>query len=206
MNKKESGRRQRVITRNKPQKIVNIKKTTQKMIEQNGYLQVTNHGIAKAADVSIGLIYKYFPRGKPDILKSIILDFKEIFQKDLPLITKSNWQLSLKQLLESFVEIHKKNLELTKAMEIAMISDPSIFQDARGAAQELLNFVSVIDKLIEIGIISRKISKEEIIANTTIIDQITHQYLFYQNLPVKNEKEFLDYLLRLTKKLFEIME
>ncbi len=204
MNKKESERKLKIITRNKPQKISNLKKTTQKLIEQKGYLQVTNHGIAKAAGVSIGLLYKYFPKGKPDILKSIVLDFNEIFQKDLPITTKSNWEMVLKHLLGSFVELHKKNLGLTKAMEIAMLSDPTIFQDTRGAAQELINVIPVVESLIDMGIISRKINKEEIISNSTIIDQITHQYLFFQNLPVKNEKEFLDYLLRLTKKLFEI--
>ena len=206
MNKSESGRKPKTITRNKPQKIAEIKKTTRELIEQDGYLQVTNHGIAKAAGVSIGLVYKYFPRGKPDILKSIVLDFNEVFQKDLPSITKSNWEMVLKHLLESFVKLHKKNLELTKAMEIAMLNDPDIFQDTRGAAQELFDIIPIIETLIDLGIISKKISKEEIIANATIIDQITHQYLFFQNLPVKNEKEFLDYLSRLSKKLFEIKD
>jgi AcrR family transcriptional regulator len=204
MKKTESQAGRKIITRNKPEKIKNLKKTTRNLIKQEGYLQVTNHGIARTAGVSIGLLYKYFPRGKPDILKSIVLDLNEIFQKDIPLITRSNWELVLKQLLKTFIELHKKNLELTKAMEIAMIADPTIFQDTRGAAQELMNIVPVIETLTDLGIISRKMTKEEIITNTTIIDQITHQYLFFQNLPVKNDDEFLDYLFRLSMKLFEI--
>lgn len=206
MNKKESEKKPTIITRNKPQKISRLKKATRKLIEQKGYLQVTNHGIAKDAGVSIGLLYKYFPRGKSDILKSILADFNVDLQKVLPMITKSNWELELKHLLEAFVTSHKENIELTKAMEIAMLSDQTVFQDSRAIAQEVISVIPVFENLFELGIIPRKMTKKEIIANSTIIDLAIHHFVFYRNFPAKNEEEFSDYLLSLTKKLFEIHE
>ena len=41
---------------------------THKLIATMGYEKVTIRDIAEKADVSVGLIYKYFPGGKFDIL------------------------------------------------------------------------------------------------------------------------------------------
>lgn len=56
------------ITRDKEAKIEAITAATIKLIETMGYEKVTIRDIAESAGVSIGLIYKYFPGGKFDIL------------------------------------------------------------------------------------------------------------------------------------------
>ena len=57
--------------RDKDAKIQKILETTRKMIEERGYLATTTNHIAKAANISIALLYKYFPEGKLAILQQI---------------------------------------------------------------------------------------------------------------------------------------
>jgi hypothetical protein len=66
--KKAAHDDRKVITRDKEAKIGSIIDATRKLIETMGYEKVTIRDIAEEADVSVGLIYKYFPGGKFDIL------------------------------------------------------------------------------------------------------------------------------------------
>jgi DNA-binding transcriptional regulator YbjK len=51
--------------------IICIQDATRMLIGAKGSEKVTTRDIANSASVSIGLIYKYFPNGKFDILKGI---------------------------------------------------------------------------------------------------------------------------------------
>jgi AcrR family transcriptional regulator len=67
--------------RDKEAKIQRIISITKKLIEKNGYNNVSIRDIVKEAEVSIGLIYKYFPKGKIDILKQLSYqNIDEVFQ------------------------------------------------------------------------------------------------------------------------------
>jgi hypothetical protein len=66
--KKAAPGDKKVITRDKEAKIGSIIDATRKLIETMGYEKVTIRDIAEEAGVSVGLIYKYFPDGKFDIL------------------------------------------------------------------------------------------------------------------------------------------
>jgi len=57
------------IKRDKPAKIRKIVSTTKKLVSERGYSAVTTHHIAEEAGVSVGLVYKYFPGGKPITVK-----------------------------------------------------------------------------------------------------------------------------------------
>jgi len=61
----------RSVTRDKGGKISSILDATRTLIEVKGYDAVTVRDIARSAGVSVGLIYKYFPGGKFDIIKCI---------------------------------------------------------------------------------------------------------------------------------------
>ena len=52
-------------------KIISIQDATTMLIGAKGYEKVIIQDIANSASVSIGLVYKYFPNGKFDILKGI---------------------------------------------------------------------------------------------------------------------------------------
>ena len=72
--------------RDKETKIHRIIHSTKILVENKGYSLVSIRDIAKEADVSIGLIYKYFPKGKFDIIKQLSSQYieKEFMMKMKP--------------------------------------------------------------------------------------------------------------------------
>jgi len=59
---------QKKFTRNPQEKIDLIYKTFFHLILENGYQNVSTNHIAKAAGISVGTVYLYFPGGKKDII------------------------------------------------------------------------------------------------------------------------------------------
>ena len=74
----------KIKRRDKEAKIQRIIQVTRQLLEKSDLGQLTIRDIAKEANVSIGLIYKYFPEGKPAIIKEIglitIHDFNNILE------------------------------------------------------------------------------------------------------------------------------
>lgn len=62
-------------TRDKEAKIASILDATLRLIEEKGYEGVTSRDIAQEAGVSNGLVFRYFPGGKPGIVKALSLRF-----------------------------------------------------------------------------------------------------------------------------------
>ena len=133
------------ITRDKEAKIKAITEATVLLIETKGYEKVTIRDIAESAGVSVGLIYKYFPQGKFDILvKGLglqtiegLLSMKQpenIDYDDFPGYMRNfmtAWQLTLKEhsrlikalilasLIEGEMSKDIKNLDISDYMMIS---------------------------------------------------------------------------------------
>lgn len=199
-------------TRNKSAKIARIKETTRNLFEQKGYLDTTNHGIAKAAHVSVGLLYKYFPQGKLDILKALLEDekteFEEIQQNQLLLehIKPENALDFLQNILKIVLTRHLNKKNYVRAMEVAQLSHPETFQRIRGHAQEIITVVPVIQRFDELKLLKKSLTRDLIIMNSNVIDHMIHHYVFFGSFTFQTDKEFLQYLLDLTIKVFEIKQ
>ncbi len=133
------------ITRDKDAKIGSITEATIRLIETKGYEKVTIRDISDSAGVSVGLIYKYFPGGKFDILvKGLGLQTIEsllsmnqpenIDYNDFPGYMRNfmtTWQSTLKEhghfikalilasLIEGEMSKDVKNLDITDYMKIS---------------------------------------------------------------------------------------
>jgi AcrR family transcriptional regulator len=194
---------------NKTEKIQLIKKNTRQMIESKGYDATTNHGIAAQAEISVGLLYKYFPRGKIDIIHALMQDeqialsqyYKE---KPLDILSNKNYKELIKQMLIDLYQNHILNKKYIQALEIAMLSHPEIFRDVRGTAQEILTLEKLLQKLWDLDLIDQNWSHDEIILRTMLLDQFLHQYLFYRILQFSNDETFLNYLYDLFCQIFKI--
>jgi len=116
--------------RSKAAKIETIIETTRRLIGEKGYVATTTNHIAKAADVSIGLVYKYFPFGKASIAYQIslrdhtglvrIISAAQTGRDDLP--------ERLYNMLVAWIRQHQKNEPFLRAMNIAMLSSPEHFK------------------------------------------------------------------------------
>ena len=194
---------------NKTKKIQTIKTITRQMIETQGYDATTNHGIALKAKLSVGLLYKYFPRGKIDIIHALIED-EELslsnYYNSFPLdaFSTANYKILLKQLLTAFYQNHITNQKYIQALEIAMLSHPEIFKDIRGIAQELLTLVDLMQKLWTLGLLEQKWERRDIILRTMMIDHLIHQHMFFHIASFPTDDEFLEFTFGLIFQLFRI--
>jgi len=117
--------------RDKEAKIQRIISITKNLIEKNGYNNVSIRDIVKEAEVSIGLIYKYFPKGKIDILKHLSYqNMDEIFQINKhDKIDFEDFPGYMKETIQKMFELHKKNIKLIKAFTIAALMEDTILED-----------------------------------------------------------------------------
>jgi AcrR family transcriptional regulator len=200
-------------TYDRKKKIQIIKEITRKSIEMWGYDATTNHGIAAEAGLSVGLLYKYFPRGKIDILHALLEDEQIAFQESkrdilratfTETLMNTNYLPFITQLLTRVFHQHVVDQKYVQALEIAMLSHPDIFKDVRGTAQELLSITDLMESLWKLGVLEQHWTDGEVQMRMLMLDQLMHQYIFFRNPPIPSEKEFLERLLELTCQLFRI--
>ncbi len=108
------------FTRNKQEKIDLIYDTFFKLILKQGYHKTSTNHVAKSAKISIGTIYKYFPRGKEDIIRKYFEDSMETFfdTHDLSQTHDEN----IRDFLNHFVLDLFKNHEENKGYNLAFRS------------------------------------------------------------------------------------
>jgi AcrR family transcriptional regulator len=205
-NKKEKSNPKQY---NKTEKIQMIKKITRQMIEMKGYEATTNHGIASQAMISVGLLYKYFPRGKIDIIHALMHDEQIAltqYYKEKPIdsITKTNYKSLLRLLLSDLYQNHITNKNYIQALEIAMLSHPEIFKDVRGTAQEILTLENLMQKLWSMDLLEQPWNRDEVVLRMMLLDQFIHQYLFYHIPQFATDNAFLDYTFGLFCQIFKI--
>jgi len=183
--------------RDKEAKIKKIVQVALKMIREKGYTETTTNHIAKAANVSIGLVYKYFPDGKPGIIKEVARrSYREVIdEKVLSQITPDNLEKLLRGWLFATIRLHRKDKALMEAYEIAYLSNKEVFDDFYELIGGDLNPIpKILDRLEEIGIPNvdkmRKFQKPLIL----ITDSIIHRHIFEMKI-FDTDEELVDFLI-----------
>ena len=98
------------FSRNKQEKINLIYKTFFRLILEHGYHKTSTNHVAKSAKISIGTIYKYFPKGKEDIIRNYFEESMKQFFKRINLINIKDE--NIKEFLNHFIlELYKNHLE-----------------------------------------------------------------------------------------------
>lgn len=115
--------------RNRQLTIDRIKRVTLKLIKEKGYAQTKTNKIAELANVNIALIYKYFPKGKPEILRSLSKDMSTDLDSHLKKIKSNDPREILYDVIMNFIKIHHKDAPIIKALNIAYLSNEKLFQE-----------------------------------------------------------------------------
>ncbi len=117
------------------QSIKKIMDATNRLIKEKGYTMVSIREVASEAGVSVGLIYKYFPGGKVDILfkyldsDTYIQPYVKDLGKVIELLPKSPIKRQVLQgLFFSIIQLQRKNKAFNKAIGIAMLSDSTLYE------------------------------------------------------------------------------
>jgi len=119
--------------RDKKAKIISIQDAMCMLIETKGYENVTIRDITEAAGVSIGLIYKYFPEGKSDILKEISYRYmdKLLRIKQPETIDFNDFPGYMRDIIKNMQQFYKDNSPLIKALTMATLSDSEIVEEIK---------------------------------------------------------------------------
>ncbi len=153
--------------RDKQEKINLIYNTFFNLILERGYHKTSTNHVAKSAKISIGTIYKYFPKGKEDIIRKYFEDSMETFldHQDLGNINDENVRDFLNHFVLDLFKNHQENKGYNLAFRSAIQSDKilhnthkekifNIFKDRAEKLQKINeNFKQIPEKkLIEVFI------------------------------------------------------
>ena len=175
------------------------------LIETRGYDKVTIRDIAETAGVSIGLIYKYFPGGKFDILKGFSYRYiDKLFMINQPeTVDFNNFPGYVREVLKNMQKLYKEWNSLIKAMIMAALVGSEIvdevqkvdFKDYFKAQSEFFcrfNGVEIGSKDPQEVLMHWWITVKSII----LCDMI---YPF----PLKNEEDLTDMMVNLSLKIWD---
>ena len=189
--------------RDKSAKIETILKTTRKMIEEKGYIKTTTNHIAEAANVSIGLIYKYFPGGKAEIVRAIAHQGYSTVMDTVSIkgLTTDHLEQLMKKLLTKYVKEHKRIRSMVAAMEIAFLSDPSLADDYSDLIETELNpGPAILSELFGSYENPKALDLSKAILHT--IDSVVHRHVCQVSI-FSSDRKLVEYLTELVLGLIE---
>lgn len=166
-------------TRNKPRKIKKLKEVTMKLIAERGYSAITTHDIAKEADVSVGLVYKYFPGGKPDLVRALAKNYSEEILREGELInlTQETFSEAISNIVERLVNIHRKNDKLIAAIQQTATLNIELSKDLVQEKYELNPFKRILEKMYFNSFNDKKELLEWSKILASMIDSRIHQHV-----------------------------
>lgn len=190
----------RKIERNKEEKIKLIYDSFFKLIVEKGFHRASTNKIAKKAQISVGTIYHYFPKGKSDILikyfeksKDMVLDIENFKAFDL-----SNIPEIFNPFISKDIENQRKNLGYRIALRHSILSHKEVrkaFQNkvleiCKDTAKNLRTSTMVFKKIPE----ERLIKRFAFIYN--LIEALIHHHIFVMDF-FDNDEELIEYILNL---------
>ncbi len=187
-----------------------IIETVKNDIVKKGYLHVSTNHVARETGKSIAIIYKYFPRGRVDILRAIIANqVNEMFTTSGDL-NIGDLDAFLTTMLQSFISMHKKNLAINNALQIAMLGDKTLFQEFNQVfdpvERQLTQFaVHVLQQLHAIP--TERFSPQEVEEKVyRILHILESVFLLQLNFGIlfSSGQEMLPYFVRLAKQMLAL--
>lgn len=195
-------------TRDKKAKIACIIDATLHLIEVKGYASVTSRDIAKEAGVSNGLVFKYFPEGKPSIIKELgLMISRDTFKFHMPdTVDFNDFPGFLRTALAGYITYERKYFHLHKALTIALESDKKLYS----CVEELYNtdqadMLAFFVQFKDINI-NRSENPGEFIAKWLfIINAVIDHHLLYP-LAFSSDDKLIDMLVEISLKLWDYNE
>ncbi|MFX0037210.1 MAG: TetR/AcrR family transcriptional regulator [Candidatus Hermodarchaeota archaeon] len=187
----------RKITRNKEEKIALIYDTFFKLIVEKGYHRTSTNKIAKAAQISIGTIYHYFPNGKLDILMKYFERAKDVTLniEDFKIFDDSNIPEIFKEFISRDIENQRKNLGFRIALRHAILSEEKVRQAFQNKVLEITK--DVVKQLRGTTMVFKKIPENRLIKRFAfiynLIESLVHHHIFIMDL-FDNDDDLVKYI------------
>ena len=189
--------------RDKEAKIQRIIHSAKILVEEKSYSTVSIRDIAKKANVSIGLIYKYFPKGKFEILKELSSKhMNEEFMMNQPeKVDFADFPSYIREINKNMLELHRKNTKLIKAFTVAALMEDEVLEDIKSINTE--DYVGISEFFSKFNGVN--ISDEDSVNLLTEWSLAVKSMIFYSTIfPTifKDEESLLDMLVEISLKIW----
>jgi AcrR family transcriptional regulator len=185
------------FSRDKNKKIDKILETFKELVNKNGYEKLSTRHIAKVAGISVGIIYHYFPTGKPSIAMRYLERLTQSLFKPSMFLTAQNVE-TRKKLYSDFIrgqiELHRKNLEIHRALDQAILGNEEVRKHNADIIR--LNLKSSAEELIQKGMYQKIPAPEVIkrfIVNFKLIEAVVHRHILVEPF-FESDEELTDFL------------
>ncbi|MFW9888663.1 MAG: TetR/AcrR family transcriptional regulator [Candidatus Thorarchaeota archaeon] len=192
------------FTRDKDAKIEQIIETMIDIVGEKGLHQASVRDIPSRADVSIGTVYRYFPRGKVDIFFEIMRrNIRSITDLDLPdMLDYAGFLKVWSSIIEHAIEVRRSNLFVRELVTPQLNEGQEVFQEINKIATKFYN--DLVARF-------RKVSKLRGCSEVELFRMIAltfHLLDIVINIHIKfpiftNDTGLHDYLLRIVEVTFE---
>lgn len=169
------------FTRDKDEKIRLIFQTFAELVNEKGYENINIRDITTRANIGIGTIYRYFPKGKPSIASGFFEHTGEkIFDIDaLKEIGDNNLLKIFDLYIRNHLKTHRENFEIHRAYEQAILTNKDLFSNIKNIIDDM--FKDIVDIYKKEGIF-RGIPEDLLLKNNilffNLIEAIVHRHLF----------------------------
>jgi AcrR family transcriptional regulator len=198
------GKGEKKFTRDKEAKIEEIIETMIDIAREKGLHQASVRDIPSRADVSIGTVYRYFPRGKVDILFEIMRrNMRSITDLDLPdTLDYAGFLKVWSSIIEQAIEVRRSNLFVRELVTPQLNEGQEAFQEITKIASKFYNDLAQRFKKVSK---LRGCSEAEIFRKIALLfhihDRVINTHIRF---PVfSGDSELEDYLLRIVEVTFE---
>ncbi len=167
------------FSRNKKDKINLIYDTFFKLILKKGYHKTSTNHIAKSAKVSIGTIYRYFPKGKEDIIRKYFEESMGNFldSQDLSIVNDENIRDFLNRFVLDLYKNHEENKGYNLAFRSAIQSDKKLYNSHK--EKILIFFKDTVQKLRKTNKNFKQIPEDRLVETFTFIYNLINAILYH---------------------------
>ncbi|MHA2386629.1 MAG: TetR/AcrR family transcriptional regulator [Candidatus Thorarchaeota archaeon] len=198
------GKGEKKFTRDKDAKIEEIIETMIDIIRERGLHRASVRDIPGRADVSIGTVYRYFPKGKVDIFFEIMRrNMRRITDLDLPETLDYTGFLKVwSSIIEHAIEMRRSNLYVRELVSPQLSERQEAFQEITRIASKFYN--DLAKKFKQVSQL-KGCSESEIFRKIALLFHIHDRAInTHIKFPVfSNDRELNEYLLRLVEVTFE---
>ena len=167
------------FSRNKQEKINLIYDTFFKLILKKGYHKISTNHIAKSAKISIGTIYRYFPKGKEDIIRKYFEESMENFldSQDLSIVNDENIRDFLNRFVLDLYKNHEENKGYNLAFRSAIQSDKKLHNSHK--EKVFIFFKDTAQKLRKTNKNFKQIPKDRLVETFIFIYNLINAILYH---------------------------
>lgn len=167
------------FSRNKQEKINLIYDTFFKLILKQGYHKTSTNHVAKSAKISIGTIYKYFSKGKEDIIRKYFEESMETFldSQDFSIVNDENVRDFLNRFVLDLFKNHEENKGYNLAFRSAIQSDKKLHNSHK--EKIFIFFKDTAQKLRKINKNFKQIPEERLVETFIFIYNLINAILYH---------------------------